>query len=289
MSPLAQKILWADEVDELEHPRLPKPEESVDENGIITVVEYSVNDEGKKVKITKRIRRTVQKTVVQHAVAERKNWAKFGQEKGNKPGPDRATTTVGENVVLKISAGNKSSEPEPTPEENIRASLAKAGAGAVRCRICKRDHFTARCPLKDSFAGLEAVSPAGLDEEVPAPAAPTGGKYVPPSMRAGAAGRGEAMGRIGGSRDDLPTLRVTNVSDDTTDQDLRELFSVFGRVVRVFVGKDRETGQSKGFAFVSFEDRAVAEVAMGKMHGWGYDSLILNVQWAKPQPRDSRL
>ena len=42
-----------------------------------------------------------------HTVAERKNWAKFGQEKGNKPGPDRATTTVGENVMLKLSAGNK--------------------------------------------------------------------------------------------------------------------------------------------------------------------------------------
>ena len=42
-----------------------------------------------------------------HTVAERKNWAKFGQERGNKPGPDRATTTVGENVTLKLSAGNK--------------------------------------------------------------------------------------------------------------------------------------------------------------------------------------
>ena len=36
----------------LEQPRLPKPEETVDENGIITVVEYSVNDEGRKVKVS---------------------------------------------------------------------------------------------------------------------------------------------------------------------------------------------------------------------------------------------
>jgi translation initiation factor 3 subunit G len=49
----------------------------------------------------------LQKAVVDHAVAERKQWAKFGQEKGNKPGPDRATTTVGEEVRLKITAGNK--------------------------------------------------------------------------------------------------------------------------------------------------------------------------------------
>jgi translation initiation factor 3 subunit G len=34
-------------------------------------------------------------------------WAKFGLEKDNKPGPDRATTTVGETVYLKLSPGNK--------------------------------------------------------------------------------------------------------------------------------------------------------------------------------------
>jgi translation initiation factor 3 subunit G len=103
-----------------------KIEDSVDENGIRTTVEYSVNDEGKRVKvtsfsmeytivreaetafqITRRTKRTLQKAVVEHAVAERKKWAKFGQEKGNKPGPDRATTTVAENVVLKLTAGNK--------------------------------------------------------------------------------------------------------------------------------------------------------------------------------------
>ncbi|PAV20423.1 translation initiation factor eIF3g [Pyrrhoderma noxium] len=286
------KTSWADDVDELDQSRVPKREETVDENGIITVVEYGTNDEGKKVKITKKIRRTLQKAVVEHAVAERKNWSKFGQERGNKPGPDRATTTVGENVSLKISAGNKSSEPEPSPEDTIKASLAKAGAGKVLCRMCKGDHFTARCPYKDSLAGLESVTPAGLDtppagDEEAAPAGPPSGKYVPPSMRAGAASRsGEAMGRPGMNRDDLPTLRVTNVSEDTTDQDLRDLFSNFGRVVRVYIGRDRETGQGKGYAFVSFEDRANAERAIQKVNGMGYDSLILNVGWS--QPRESR-
>jgi translation initiation factor 3 subunit G len=44
---------------------------------------------------------------VEHAVAERKTWAKFGLEKGKKPGPDGATTTVGEMVFLKLTPGNK--------------------------------------------------------------------------------------------------------------------------------------------------------------------------------------
>ncbi|CCO32264.1 Eukaryotic translation initiation factor 3 subunit G Short=eIF3g [Rhizoctonia solani AG-1 IB] len=116
--------------------------------------------------------------------------------------------------------------------------------------------------------------------------ATTGGKYVPPSMRAGAgAGRGgESMFR--NNRDDLPTLRVTNVSEDTQEDDLRDLFSKFGRVARVYVGRDRETGAGKGYAFVSFEDKANAERAIQKVHGMGYDNLILSVQWS--QPREPR-
>lgn len=285
------KTSWADDVDELEQ---PKGEDFVDENGIRTTIEYAINDEGKKVKITKRIKRTLQKSLVEHAVAERKTWAKFGHEKGNKPGPDRATTTVGENVTLKLSAGNKSSEPEPSAESTVKQNLAKAGAGKVVCRLCKGDHFTAKCPYKDTLAGLEEAPPAaGLggddDGDSPAPAAaPSAGgpsKYVPPSMRAGARGAGESMGRPGGAgnRDDLPTLRVTNISEDTQENDLRDLFGTFGRVARVYVGRDRETGIGKGFAFVSFEDKSTAQKAMDKMHGRGYDSLILNVQWSQPR------
>ena len=105
-------------------------------------------------------------------------------------------------------------------------------------------------------------------------------------MRAGAGGRGESMYRSGSSRDELPTLRVTNVSEDTSEADLRDLFGTFGRVIRVYVGRDRETGAGKGYAFVSFEDRVVAQRAMEKVHGMGYDNLILNCQWS--QPREPR-
>lgn len=84
-----------------------------------------------------------------------------------------------------------------------------------------------------------------------------------------------------GNRDDLPTLRVTNISEDTQENDLRELFGIFGRVARVYVGRDRETGAGKGFAFVSFEERAAAQKAIDKVHGKGYDSLILSVQWSR--------
>ena len=118
--------------------------------------------------------------------------------------------------------------------------------------------------------------------EPTAPAATSGGKYVPPSMRGagGVRAPGESMRGVG-NRDDLPTLRVTNISEDTQENDLRELFGVFGRVARVYVGRDRETGAGKGFAFVSFEDKAAAQKAIDKVNGRGYDNLILSVQWSR--------
>lgn len=74
---------------------------------------------------------------------------------------------------------------------------------------------------------------------------------------------------------------MTNVSEDTTDNDLRELFNNFGRVARVYIGKDRDTGVGKGYAFVSFEDRAVAQKAMEKVHGMGVYLVSLACQRLK--------
>ncbi|KAF8601873.1 translation initiation factor 3, RNA-binding subunit [Ceratobasidium sp. AG-I] len=275
------KASWADDVEDLGDVN----SDTVDENGIRTIIEYSVNDDGKRIKTTRRIKRTLQKAMVDHATAERKSWAKFGAEKGNKSGPDRATTTVGEAIGLKLSAGHKNAEPEPDPDAVTKAAL---GGKKILCRVCQGDHFTTKCPYKETL-GLGTGDDMPPPEDGPvAPAGPsTGSKYVPPSMRSGAGrGAGESMYRSGMNRDDMPTLRVTNVSEDTQEDDLRELFSKFGRVARVYIGKDRDTGIGKGYAFVSFEEKANAERAIQKVHGMGYDNLILSVQWS--QPREPR-
>jgi translation initiation factor 3 subunit G len=90
-------------------------------------------------------------------------------------------------------------------------------------------------------------------------------------------------------RDEFPTLRVTSLSVDAEDEDLRELFSPFGRVVRANVVRDRETRESKGFGFVSFESKKDAEAALAKMNGRGYDSLILSVSWSRTYSASFRL
>jgi len=284
----AVKTSWADEVDDFVAPEAPRIEETVGPDGIITVVEYTTNEEGRKVKITRRIKRTAVKNAVDPVVAARKNWEKFGNDRGKPRGPDRATTTVGEAIGLKIVAGGQKVEPEPEQEDAVKKQLE---GKKITCRICKGGHFTSKCPYKDTLGALGVGGTdtpedgTGTPQNEPAAPAQTGGKYIPPSLRAGAGrGAGESMNRPGGNRDDLPTLRVTNVSEDTDENDLRELFSAFGRVARVFIGKDRDTGIGKGYAFVSFEDRAVAEKAMQKTDGRGYDNLILSVQWSQPRP-----
>lgn len=284
------KTSWADDVEDFDTPRI---EETVGPDGVRTVIEYTTNEEGKKVKITRKIKRTLTKSTVDPVVAARKSWAKFGADRGKPVGPDRATTTVGENVGLKLIAGGQKTEPEAEAESDLKKQLENK---KIMCRLCKGAHFTSKCPYRDTLGalGMDGAD-APLDDgtatpknepAISAPAA-VGGKYVPPSMRAGAAGRGagESMGRPA-NRDDMPTLRVTNVSMETEENDLRDLFSRFGRVHRVYIGRDRDTGVAKGYAFVSFENKADAERAMQKTNGMGYDNLILSVSWS--QPREQR-
>jgi RNA recognition motif-containing protein len=113
------------------------------------------------------------------------------------------------------------------------------------------------------------VAPADMPDDAPGSASgglgAGGGGYVPPHLR-GRAGAGEKMGGKF-DRDDSATLRVTNVSEFAEEQDLRDMFSRYGHVTRVFLAKDRETGRAKGFAFVSYADRTDAAKACEKMDG----------------------
>ena len=158
----------------------------------------------------------------------------------------------------------------------------------VKCRICNGEHFTARCPFKDTMApvGEDTGDVAGGNPDAgegPGGLGNSKSSYVPPHMRNGAAasGAGDRMGGGKYERDDLATLRVTNVSEMAEEQELRDMFERFGRVTRVFLAKDRETGMAKGFAFISFQERTDAAKACEKMDGYGFKHLILRVEFAK--------
>ncbi|KAI4181805.1 MAG: hypothetical protein L6R41_006390, partial [Letrouitia leprolyta] len=64
------------------------------------------------------------------------------------------------------------------------------------------------------------------------------------------------------------------VSEFAEENDLRDIFERFGRVTRVFLAKDRETGRAKGFAFISFADRNDAAKACDKLDGCECPNLV---------------
>lgn len=279
MSRVAGRTDWAEEEDE-DSLQLPQQTITKNKDGTETIVSWSFREDGKKVKTTRRIKKTTIKTIVNPRVAERKQWAKFGAEKGKPNGPQTDTTSVAENIVFRPTANWKASTEDKSEDAKKKASLKDA---KIKCRICSGDHWTTKCPFKDTMApeGVDAA-PADLGVDAPEQAGGLGAgssSYVPPHLR-GRAGGGDKMGSKY-ERDDLATLRVTNVSDQTEEQDLREMFSRFGHVTRVFLAKDRETGLAKGFAFVSFADRSDAATACEKMDGYGFRHLILRVEFAK--------
>lgn len=150
------------------------------------------------------------------------------------------------------------------------------------CRTCgkKGDHWTSRCPYKDLAQPSEGFVDKPPSEAGPAgPGGATKGAYVPPSMRGGPETRGTEMRR----RNEENSVRVTNLSEDTREPDLLELFRPFGPVSRVYVAVDQKTGISRGFGFVNFVNREDAERAINKLNGYGYDNLILRVEWAAPR------
>jgi RNA recognition motif-containing protein len=79
---------------------------------------------------------------------------------------------------------------------------------------------------------------------------------------------------------------VGNLSFDTTQGKLQELFEVHGQVARVNMITDRYSGRSRGFAFVEMMNDQGANAAIAALNGQEVDGRALKVAPAKP--RESR-
>lgn len=78
-------------------------------------------------------------------------------------------------------------------------------------------------------------------------------------------------------------LYVGNLSYSTTEDDLRQLFSQAGNVKSVSVIKDRDTGRSKGFAFVEMASDDDAQKAISQFNGQSFQDRSLKVNVARPR------
>ncbi|MBS1969391.1 MAG: RNA-binding protein [Bdellovibrionales bacterium] len=78
-------------------------------------------------------------------------------------------------------------------------------------------------------------------------------------------------------------LYVGNLSYSVDSNQLNDLFAQAGSVESANVIMDRDSGRSKGFAFVEMSDAAEAQDAIGKYNGFSLDGRAMNVSEAKPQ------
>eukprot|EP01054_Gregarina_sp_Poly1_P004694 Gregarina_sp_Poly_1__4693@NODE_2508_length_2046_cov_337_842345_g363_i3_p2_GENE_NODE_2508_length_2046_cov_337_842345_g363_i3NODE_2508_length_2046_cov_337_842345_g363_i3_p2_ORF_typecomplete_len269_score53_75RRM_1/PF00076_22/1_8e19RRM_5/PF13893_6/4e09eIF3g/PF12353_8/4_8e07RRM_7/PF16367_5/8_2e03RRM_7/PF16367_5/1_3e05RRM_Rrp7/PF17799_1/1_9e03RRM_Rrp7/PF17799_1/6_6e05PHM7_cyt/PF14703_6/1_1e02PHM7_cyt/PF14703_6/4_3PHM7_cyt/PF14703_6/0_55Nup35_RRM_2/PF14605_6/0_00078RRM_2/PF04059_12/1_1e03RRM_2/PF04059_ len=87
--------------------------------------------------------------------------------------------------------------------------------------------------------------------------------------------------RQGRTDNDDRTVRVSNLPEYTTEDELTMLFSRIGQVVRTYLARHKETNVSKGFAFITFKNRTDAETAVNELHKKGFSNVLLNIEWAK--------
>ena len=78
-------------------------------------------------------------------------------------------------------------------------------------------------------------------------------------------------------------LYVGNLSFSTTEDDVRTLFTQAGAVAEVALIKDRDTGSSKGFAFVTMTTQKDAENAIKMFNGYTLGNRQLKVNTARPR------
>lgn len=84
-------------------------------------------------------------------------------------------------------------------------------------------------------------------------------------------------------------LYVGNLSFNFSQDGLVDLFSGFGSVESAKIVSDRDTGRSKGFAFVEMSSDAEAQAAIDGLNGKDQDGRAMNVSEAKPMaPRENR-
>src|SRR5215470_2702240 len=83
-------------------------------------------------------------------------------------------------------------------------------------------------------------------------------------------------------------LYVGNLSFETTENDLQDLFEQHGAVNDVHLVMDRMTGKSRGFAFVTMNDDAQANAAMSALNGHELNGRTLTVNEARPREERPR-
>ena len=85
----------------------------------------------------------------------------------------------------------------------------------------------------------------------------------------------------------MKNIFVGNLSFNTGEDELRQLFEPFGQVDRVSIMTDRDTGRSRGFGFVEMASNEDGEKAITALNGSSVGGRTINVNEARPKTERS--
>jgi hypothetical protein len=212
---------------------------------------YRKNDKGTIFKHIKEYRLEKHEIKLPKKVAERRTWEKFGVSKGLPPGPDTASTNrVFDEVFFEFTNHNKITDDKDDSGLGMFGDNTK---NIVTCKHCGGNHWSIKCKNKPDK--LETKD----DKDIP-----NNGKYMPKFKRDGEKPRDKNRN----------TIRISNISDNADEEDIRDLFYNYGRITRLYYNQ-------KGFAFLTYSELNSCEKAIEAVNGHPYDYLILSVEMAE--------
>ena len=83
----------------------------------------------------------------------------------------------------------------------------------------------------------------------------------------------------------MKNIFVGNLDFNASESSVRALFEQYGTVDRVNIVTDRDTGRSRGFAFVEMSDASQADQAIAALNGADFEGRAINVNEARPKPQ----
>lgn len=88
-----------------------------------------------------------------------------------------------------------------------------------------------------------------------------------------------------GKQDSNASICVGNISVQTSEFQLEDVFKAFGRIKRIHLVKDKKTSISRGLAFIHFVRPKDAARALEELQGYRCDYTIWNLEWARPKAK----